>query len=467
MAAPTEEIRLVLEGAGLAPPVEVKGGSGEPTGLPDDCPVEPLGVDHDWVFYMDFNRQFRAVRVEKHSRLMMLSLYGAAGKPVLWRHWPRVNKDGETVGWRPEALQEALIAHASSLGVWDVYGRLRGPGAWLGADGELIYHCGDCLVIGGRASELGAEPLVQMIAPGRQGYFVYPTGAAGPRPSNVSGAGQNGAGAQVMRLFSNWNWLRGDVDSLLALGWCCAAMVGGALKWRPLIWITGDRATGKSWLHALIHDLFDKSIISVSDTSAAGLWQKLQHASLPIAIDEIEAEADNRRVLAVMTLARAAASGGMTLRGSADHQYAAFECRSCFFFSSVLIPPMGAQDRSRVAILELGSLDTGAGLPELIRPTAREMAELGAQLRRRLMDAWHEFPQRLNTWRQALAVVGHDGRGADLFGVLLALADLVLHDAPPSGDELVAWTQRLRAADIAARGDDAPDHVRCLEYLLS
>jgi predicted ATPase len=32
------------------------------------------------------------------------------------------------------------------------------------------------------------------------------------------------------------------------LGWIAAATIGGALDWRPSLWITGDLSTGKSTL---------------------------------------------------------------------------------------------------------------------------------------------------------------------------------------------------------------------------
>ena len=418
-------------------------------GLPEGCPVTPLGVVGDVFFYLDAVRQLRAVKGRDHSRLGVLVLFGR-DKGFLYDAWGRKDKDGNTTGWRPEKVSEELISSCHRLGVWNPMSFVRGAGAWCGADGELVLHTGDAIWRNGKWWH-----------PGPIDEYVYPAAPPTPKPSpDKSPGGDGGPGDEVLALLRTLHWRRGATDAFMMLGWIGAAMIGGALDWRPMVWITGDRSTGKSTLHKLVEMLIGKSgLVAASDATAAGLWQKIGHSSLPIAIDELEADVDNRRAQSVIKLARQAASGGVVLRGGADHHGSEFTARSCFMFSSILVPPLMSQDRSRMAILDLDRLS--GTTPPSLKP--RDLAALGAALRRRLADGWPRFMTTMETYRQQLAVAGHDARGCDQFGTLLACADLMLHDHPPDSETLADWGERLKVA----KGWSEEDHEKCVTHLMT
>lgn len=235
-------------------------------------------------------------------------------------------------------------------------------------------------------------------------------------------------------------------------------MIGGPLHWRRMPRIIHAKSTGKTSLADIGNALFSPNP-----------RQRLGHASLPIALDEQEAENDQRKLQAVIKLARQASSGDVILRGGADHQGAAFTARSCFLFQSIVIPALQAQDVSRMAILELEPLprpgEPGAvDLPPLV---PKRFAAIGAALRRRLLQGWPRWRVTVEAYAAALTRAGHGARGADQFGTLLAAADLLLSDHPPHADELTGWGSKLSAAQLAAESDDQSDHDQCLARLLS
>lgn len=465
-------IRLVLNNAEPAQPapreetqsaslptVSAGGGGGAPIarveredGLPFGCPIVPLGVMGERCCYIDAHRQVREVKARDHSHLNIRQMFG--DQPyLLSRWWPRYSRDGKSVtGFRPEEVAEDLMRAAARKGVWNAFQRLRGPGAWLDEDGGLVLHAGDKIWI----EDLWQEP--GHIA----GRYVYPAGDPQPRPSRKK-ANKDAAEA-ALRVIRTWRWKRPELDPELLLGWLAAAMIGGALDWRPMGWITGDKATGKSTLQKLINQLMggDQALLQIADASAPGIWQKLGMSSLPVVIDELEADEDNRRAQSIIKLARLAASGGVVLRGGADHQSAEFKARSCFLFSSILVPPLPPQDRSRMAILELGALTNIE--PPTLKP--RELAEIGTQLRRRLVDQWGRYADTLHRYRSALAGVGHTGRGADQFGTILTCLDLLRHDEAPDTDSLDEWAEKLKptAQDMS---EENADHYRCVQHLLT
>lgn len=430
--------------------------------LPPGCPVTPLGIQDDFAFYLDGNRQLRPLKFEKHSRLGVLGLFGAK-KQYLWDTWPRKKFDKDTErwyadGWRPELVAENLIAAAALKGVFNALDKARGAGAWSGADGELILHCGDGVFIGPTP---GTEGEGSWHAPGVIGRHVFPAAPPSPRPHTLPTAtGDDGPGYELLQLLLTWPFKRGDLDAMMLLGWIGAAFVGGALDWRPLMWITGGHGTGKSTLHRLIRQVFDDNLISVSDASAAGIWQAVQHSTLPVAFDELEAEEDNRATNKVIKLARQAASGGLVLRGGADHKGAEFTARSCFLFSSINIPPLLGQDRSRMAILELGKFAEGAISPTL---RADHFRDLGSRLLRLLVDHWADIGAAIETYRAELRRRRYDARAADVFGTLLACAHVMLHGSEIDAYTVEAWAEKLKTTAAIDTGDTISEQEACLQ----
>ena len=294
------------------------------------------------------------------------------------------------------------------------------------------------------------------------------------------------AAQQILRVLKSWHWERPDIDPHLCLGWIAGSLVCGALDWRPMIWLTGDRGTGKSTLWRLVQLLLgENGLLHASEVTEAWVRQTLKMRVLPVALDEIEADADGRRVGNIVKLARLASSGGKIGRGGADHEAQDFVMRSSFFFSSILHAPLTPQDKSRIAVLDLLPHDgkrPPAFDPELLRDAATRAGcapeaflplikgngepimrpafydQLGQMLRRRLVDHWHRLDSVIEGYREALGANGHDARGQDQFGTLLGCADLLLYDE--AGDDeyetYAAWGRALAVNRADAAEDDEP-----------
>ena len=439
-----------------------------PPFLDPRCPVRPIGLNGDVCYYLDQLGQLRELKARDHSRLNIMQMFGRK-KDLLYEFWPRRTQEkstGEwiTTGWKPELAAECFFADCALKGVWSAEEKVRGAGAWSGPNGELVLHCGDVLL--SVPAAIGAAVVEQV--PGMLEGLVYPTAAPGQKPDAMAqAAGPGGPGGELLALLETWNWRRPGLDAHLLLGWIGAAMLGGALDWRVVAWITGGKATGKSTLSNAIKWLMgDHGMIQSSDSSAAGIRQVTKYASRPVALDEAEAEEDNRKMQGLIKLARDAASGSISIRGGQDHQAAAFTVRSCFLFSSILIPPLLGQDRSRIAVLELDRIEA-SGKAKSLALTPRKMEELGARVLRRLVQNWWRFAATVDAYRQAMARAGHSARGQDLFGTLLACADCLLADELPGDAVLAGWESKLSAATLAEIEGDVSDENACLAYLLS
>lgn len=447
-------------GGGLPPEDDEHGGFR----LPEGSPVTPLGVAGEVYYYVDGLSQLRALKDSEHNRLRLGALF-ARDMGYLYEHFSTVAERSNKVRVDWDIVATVLMVECSRRGIWDVSGRLRGGGAWRGDNDELILHCGNQIAI--RAINEAEEPEeIESLAPrwerpGRVGRHVYAAEPPLPRPGDVSA--DRKWGRDVLDLFRHWNFRR-DIDAELLLGWVAAGMLAGALKWRPSVWILGAKGTGKSSLQTLLMGLFDEAIIDAVDTTGAGIWQAVRHKALPIMVDELEPEQDNRRAEGVVKLARVAASGGRIRRGGDNHQGQDFTMRSPFLFSSILMPPLGGADISRLAILKVEPIREGQKEP---RPSHGELAGLGRMLRRRLWDRWPAVDGAVMAYNTALRASGHTARAADQFGTLLALADVLLTDGAVDAERVAKQVRQVAPETLAETSEDVPLAEQCLNHLLT
>src|SRR4051794_14000140 len=85
---------------------------------------------------------------------------------------------------------------------------------------------------------------------------------------------------------------------------------------------------------------------------------------------------------------------------------------------------------------------------------------MGAASRTRL-------PAMLDQYRGALIAVGHSNRTADVFGMLLALADLMLSDGDVDSDSAAELAVQLEIAILPEAKDSASGEQEWLDFVLS
>lgn len=429
-------------------------------GLPPDCPVQVLGMDGDILFVVDALGQLAAVPPSGFGINMLQRLFAGRDLYLYWA-WPRIGKGGIVTGFDMNSARADLYAAAQRKGLWKAVEKVRGLGAWLGkaqagAAAPLILHCGEYLYRDGK-----------MMKPGEIDGHFYPRRPAMFLPWLAEMSHADNPASALLAFLKTWNWRRPIIDPILFLGWIGAGFLGGALPWRPSMFLVGDKAVGKSSLQSMVKAVFGDAIVSTPDTTPAGIYQRIGNDALPIAVDELEAEANNQRAGAVIKLARLAASGGLMLRGGQDHTGVEFQARSTFLFSAINPPPLQPQDLSRLAILTLGKLDTSQPMPVLHDPET-----IGARLLRQLADGWAGFPALYEAYRAALRAGGHDSRGQDTYGIFLTCAHMLLGDegmdaAGFNVEDFSEWSTLLAAADMPERENARENWRACLEHLLS
>ncbi|HYD29206.1 hypothetical protein [Brevundimonas sp.] len=428
----------------------------------ENCPVRSLGYaagdGSKTYYYLSPGGALARLNHREHANTGLLSLFDG-DMEWLRKTFPRFDKEGEVVGFKQQDAAAWLMRASTRSGFFDPDRQLRGPGAWRDDDGRLLLHCGD---------QIRLPDGAWLDAGCRIGNHIYPASVPEPRPARKPAAQDDVR--DLLELLETWNWRKPETDPRLYLGWLGAAMVVGALRWRPHIWVTGDRGSGKTTLEQLSDALLGSSVYRASDPSAAGIRQALAGAARPVALDEIEVSSDGTvgRARDVVALARLGSTDGQgaVVRGSADGKAQSYYIRACFYFSSILTVPLLPQDLTRICVLNLDPLQKIEGAAARMREGLKRCGALGAGMRARMVRGWDRLQEALVVYDGALQDLGHGARQADQLGVLLACAHVLLNDEKATAAEAASIVGGFKPGEVLDRDEDA-DHVQCLMHLFS
>ena len=414
----------------------------------ENLPVIPLGHTATKTFYyfVRSTRNVVALSPGNHSQQHFIAMAEVAD----WQLYYAAGMD-RTIDWIQ--VVESLMAHCRVEGVYDP-SQTRGRGAWRDGD-EIIFHAGDALYVNGRPT-----PFENYTDTKRR----YVAGISTMRPAETGASTQDSI--DLLSVLQTWGWEHPDLSPTLILGWIGCSLICGALQWRPHLWITGTKASGKSTLDGLIFGILGNLALHVQgNTTEPGLRQALNGDARPVLFDEFEA--GNKNAPAVIDAARSAASdnAAVLIKGTPEGKPILYRLRFMAMFSGIVANVQQDADRSRIVFLEMHPLPRDEKQrKKLIESLDRFGAEFGAGLLRRMLDALTsgEFDASLSILRTAIRLAGGDERKADVFAHLLAANHVLTSDKEITDDEAVAL-----AASISDLDEGEPsDEKACLSHLL-
>ena len=364
------------------------------------------------------------------------------------------------------AAAEWLFSVAHKRGYFDLENRMRGRGAW-NDKGRLVFHHGDHLTVDGEHMDLGKIGGI---------HHIYESKAPLP-PVGTPATSKEGekllATAQMMR------WVN-PASAMFLCGWVYLASLGGALKWRPHIWITGESGSGKSHiLRDFVGRLLGamKLSLDAGDSSAAGIRQKLKRDALPVVLDEAEAKDDRgrERIRAILTLARGASTDGDTkiAKGTVSGHGLDFSVRSMFCFGAIgALAQDQESDNSRFATLAVrNKMDNSVPDQWLrLKPALYEIERDEGLPSRLLSRAILTFPMLrkcVGVFSLAAAKRLGSERNGDQFGALLAGYWCLTRDEVVTPAEAQGIVEGIQWEDFfAEQRQAAPDSSKCLDAIL-
>ena len=435
------------------PPVQ---GNDEPPPIPEP-PFVALGYDTEHYYFL--KKSTRSVfTIAKGnfngSRLLEIANLG------WWRTVRRgaLLTDGGNIR---VTLAQDLVQHLSEeAGRFDL-ATLRGAGVWRDGESQIVVNDGRQIVgQDGKKSAFDAW----------KSEFHYV--ASDSRFPGLSGDGASDTdGRQLMALIQAQGWAN-RLQAVCVLGWCLIAPFGGILRWRPHLWITGARGTGKSYVLENIVDqlLGDFRHTGSGKDTAAAIYRSLNQDAKPVRLDEMEPEVstDAANIHNILTVARNSSSDVSARRTISDgNGIKTFITRSCFCFASIAIPEnLGGAIASRIVTADLlVAADQRAKIAE----TKRHIGCMSApdKFRRRTFRALPQILADIEYLRSELLGVVGDQRQVDQLAPLLASAWSALSADPISCDGGKAFVAELTAEAAKVQTGTVADETRVLHHILS
>lgn len=238
-----------------------------------------------------------------------------------------------------------LMATCQHAGIFNM-NKIRGRGVWTDKNSPVI-HYGNKVTIEGK-------DYLPYLTPGKNIYeLAEPLGFELCTPlSDTRGAG-------FVDLIKQLRWQTPD-QFMWFSGWFVCALIGGALPWRPHIWLTGAAQSGKTTLAGIIKSILQNNCLYIQSVSTeAGIRQTLKADCLAVVMDEAEREdsSSHSRIQSILTLARQASSDNDSriVKGTPSGKALDFQIRSPFCLSSINSSLIQTADKGRFTTIELSS----------------------------------------------------------------------------------------------------------------
>jgi putative DNA primase/helicase len=418
----------------------------------NDAPFRCLGKDKENYFYFSEDTQnIHSLTPAAHSKNQLMSIAD-------FNYWRMTFPKGKTADFDLDAAVNAMMRGCSRVGFFNAK-RIRGRGAWYD-EGRVVVHLGNRVIVNGKE-----------LSPARvKSKFIYERGE--DMAADLSSPLGNRDAYKFVALLDMLSWDR-PIYAKLAAGWCVVAHIGGVLKWRPHVWVIGQKGSGKTYVMSNVIKpvLGDNHLFFQASSTEAGIRQELGSDSLPVLFDEAEGE-DQRaheNIQRVLQLVRQSSSdtGGRITKGTPGGKALRYDVRSCFAFSSINANLVQQSDKSRVTVLELNSDKPRFPFNEITAAEAELLTE--DYIRRFYARAIALAPivrDNAVTFARAAATALGEQRAGDQIGTLLAGAYALHSDKMISLDDAIAWVEAQDWSETKDEIKGMSDQGALWSYLL-
>ncbi|MBT7487170.1 MAG: hypothetical protein HN673_12440 [Rhodospirillales bacterium] len=399
----------------------------------------PLGYLSDGRFVVRDRIANRITGFTAQTLANEAGLLGLASMDFWSTQFARYSKGGKLAGVEAKVAANAIMEACRAKGPFDV-SRVHGRGVWREGD-KVVVNLGE------------------KVPEGLKDHYV----CFAPLPDL---GGEPPHGGDVFDVLQNFNW-KHDEDAHLVLGWLKIAPVCGALEWRPHLFLTGPKNTGKTTLVRGMTGLLSPLVVSLDGQSTeAGIRQKLGPDSLPVILDEFESDGNRSRMKNVIRLARSASSAeGAVARGTPEGRVLEFNIRTTFLFAAINPIPGSAADSSRLVVTELQPHDGDKKVRSDIESGVSWMRELGsAWCQKSILDIEHVLETTTQLQRFMPPI---DSRHALNMAILLSGAWVALNECVPTDNDAKTWLDANNSIIWHhSEAHEENDAISCLNYLL-
>lgn len=417
-----------------------------------DAPFRCLGFDRDHYYYLSNETQIiSCLSASQHTKQHLVKLASMA-------YWEKAFYT-KNPGFDVDAAFNAMMRTCAAKGFFNV-NNIRGRGAWW--DGENVaIHLGDQVLMGDKSYKPSKVP----------SRYVYEQGF--PLKADLDNPLDTKEANKFVKLMEMMPFEK-PISALYVAGWCVIAHIGGALHWRPHLWITGAKESGKTHVVSdVVAPIMGENLLFVqSSSSEAGIRQSLGADSLPVLFDEAEGEnqASVLRLQRVLELIRASSSskGAIIAKGTQKGEAMRFEIRSCFCLSSINASLIQQSDKSRMTVVELSKAMHKHPIDVLREIEAKLLTpEYISRFHARALRLSPIIRKNAITFAKAVADVFKNQRSGDQIGAFLAGAYSLHSDKQLTYEKAVEWVNKQDWTEQKDEARGQSDESAIMDHLAS
>jgi len=309
-------------------------------------------------------------------------------------------------------IKTTILTKAHEKGIVDTSETLK-TGIWKTQDGFLIVSGKDVLhVMEGKIRRIREPVFEGKILDLDNSTWLNPL----QLEEALSKADLTDTFFKLQELVSEWSFEDGEMVPYVT-AFVMLSPFQQAMKWRPWIYITGRRGTGKTTFFQEVLGIYGNLTSRMDKSTAHALVQEIGNTGKIPVLDEFE---KYKKIEEILELAKLANAGGYYTRGTTGEKMRRWSLHHMFWFGSIYLAGSDSAQRSRMVVFEL--------LPHKDRSrflTSSEKEQLKHDIIASVMKHWCKIEEKAFDYQSRKADFHVlDGRIIDNFCYASALVDL-------------------------------------------
>lgn len=424
--------------------------------------IEITLLGHDDEKYYYFNSQsleLKKLSVDKHNENHLMSMAGHKYWGERYRF--RKDKEGNPTEYADiKYCVEKLFEEQRLIGFFN-FQNVRGYGAWID-NGRTVINLGDRQIVDG-----------EFVENVENSKYLYTSNY--PMPIDYENPLTDAESQKIIQVFKNLNY-KNKGDYIYLTSFVALSQVFNAVDWRPQLWLTGAKGSGKTAIMKFISKLMFDSEIFQSVTSAA-VRQYLKSDAMPMIIDEAEPNCNEskKRMNGLIELIRQCSSRMNTkmLRGTTHGTAQEFNINSMFCLASIQAYLPTQADISRFFVVEMMPNDK-TGLKKWVETQKlfSEIENWSPRLFARMVKLIPTLNANIETLKEIMAESEFisDPRQLDQICTAMASHFALVSSNPIMDDDLPLIMEMIRELNLGhseyEENNDVDEAENCLDSIL-
>lgn len=250
---------------------------------------------------------------------------------------------------------------------------------------------------------------------------------------------------QLQNLVAMWEWENPEVVPYLTSA-VMLALFQHAMHWRPIIYLSGARGTGKTLFSFFISDLFSGFCELINKTTAHAIKQTFGDNTRIGFLDELEHHSSEKHITDVLNLMKTACRGGYSSFGTTSKHARKCYLNHMFFLASISFPKCMESDlaiKERIIPFKLKKKDH----KNIYLPSEKVLKDLGIEIIETMIQSWPSIEAKV----EAIRHINVSAREIENFTWLSAVMHLAKEKVSLEELRVVPeWIDKHESSDIDA-----------------